>query len=55
MDCYSYTKRNVNVVAPAKVRILCVDVSDGASDKEHDLAYVDVNQLLQVNANVFSN
>ena len=54
MDCYGYTKSNVNVVAPAKVRILCVDVSDGASDK-HDLAYVDVNQLLQVNVNVSSN
>ena len=38
MDCYGYTKSYVNVVAPVKVRILCIDVSDGASDKEHDLA-----------------
>ena len=34
--------------------IVCVDVSDVASEKENDLAYVDVNQLLQVDVKCFS-
>ena len=43
----------MNVVSPEKVHIVCVDVSDVASEKERDWAYVDENQLLQVDVKLF--
>ena len=55
MYCYGYTGSNINVVSHVKVRIVCVDVSDVASQKEHDLDYLDVNQLLFVDVERFSN
>ena len=55
MYCYGYTGSNINVVSHVKVRIVCVDVSDVASSKEHDLVYVDVNQLLFVDVKRFLN
>ena len=53
--CQQELFSNINNVPSQKVRIVCADVSDGASDKKHDLAYVDVKQLLQVDANYSRN
>ena len=42
-------------VPPEKMRIVCVEVSDSASEKEHDLVNVDVNQMMQVYVKLYLN